>query len=78
MTNRYFDQATALGQVGTRIKTLAAFSGVPAGTFGQVINADPTEGGYMLVIQWELAGREGKPLVDWFSRTEYERFLREI
>lgn len=77
MTNRYFDQETALGKVGTRIKTLVAFSGIAAGTFGQVIQADPTEGGYTLAIQWELPGR-AKPLVDWFSREEYERFLREV
>jgi hypothetical protein len=87
MTNRYFDQATAPGKVGARIQTLVQFSGVPQGTFGEVINfdlavnrshqADPTEGGYTLVIQWELPGRT-KPLVDWFSREEYARFLREV
>ena len=75
--NRLFDSATALSKVGRRIQTLVAFSGVPRGTFGQVIQADPGEGGYSLAIQWVLAGREGKPLVDWFSRAEYERFLRE-
>lgn len=75
--DRLFDYATALSRVGRRIQTLVAFSGVPQGTVGQVLQADPGEGGYTLAIQWELPGR-AKPLVDWFRQGEYERFLREI
>ncbi len=76
-SERLFDQATALRKVGQRIRTQMAFSGVPQGTFGQVIQADAKDGGYTLAIQWELPER-AKPLVDWFSRAEYERFLREL
>jgi hypothetical protein len=42
-----------------------------------VIQADPGEGGYTLAIQWDLPGR-AKPLVDWFTKSEYEQFLVEI
>ncbi len=73
-----FDQATALGKVGRRIRTLVEFSGVPRATTGQVIQADPTGPGYTLAIQWELPEHRARPLVDWFSRSEYERFLVEI
>lgn len=73
-----FNQPTALGKVGRRIRTLVEFSGVPRGTTGQVIQADPSGSGYTLAIQWELPEYRARPLVDWFSRSEYERFLREI
>jgi hypothetical protein len=73
-----FDQATALAKVGRRIQTQVDFSGVPQGTTGQVIQADRSEGGYTLAIQWELPDRRQKPLVDWFTRNEYERFLVEV
>ncbi len=73
-----FDQPTAQGKIGRRIRTLAEFSGVPRGTIGQVIQADPSGPGYTLAIQWELPEHRARPLVDWFSRSEYERFLVEI
>lgn len=75
---RLFDEATALAKVGQRVHTLVEFSGVPRGTVGRVIRADPSDGGYTLAIQWELAERRAKPLVDWFARNEYEQFLDEI
>lgn len=73
-----FDYPTASGKVGRRVRTLRDFSGVPAGTTGQVIQADPSDGGYALAIRWDLPARTGKPLVDWFSKDEYERFLQEL
>ncbi len=73
-----FDHTTALGKVGRRIRTLVEFSGIPQGTTGQVIQAEPSGAGYTLAIQWELPERRARPLVDWFSRSEYERFLVEI
>lgn len=60
------------------IKTLIEFSGVPRGTLGEVTRADKSGEGYTLAIQWELPERHGKPLVDWFTKGEYERFLVEI
>lgn len=65
-----FDQPTALGKVGRRIRTLVEFSGVPRGTTGQVIQADPSGPGYTLAIQWEPPEHRARPLGDWFSQSE--------
>lgn len=73
-----FDRESAAGKVGQRVRTLVEFSGVPRGTIGQVIQADPGHGGYTLAIQWELPERRAKPLVDWFTKNEYARFLEEV
>jgi len=104
---QYFSQAEAEAKVGTRIRTLVEFSGVPVGTTGRVISADQAgwakppfgreEEVYDVAIQWDLprpkpfadlvipAGAEpyihirtGKPLVDWFTKDEYERYLDEL
>jgi hypothetical protein len=103
----YFTQTEAQDRVGRRVQTRVAFSGVPEGTRGQVISADPVEWArraadaaervYDLAIQWDLplprafadvvipAGAApyvhiglGKPLVDWFTKDEYERYLTEL
>jgi len=72
-----FDEAGAAAQVGRRIKTLVEFSGVPQGTTGRVLRADRSEDGFTLAIEWDLPER-GKPLVDWFTRSEFTRFLTEL
>jgi hypothetical protein len=87
MKQRFFDKATALNMLGRGIQSLVGFSGVPGGTTGRVIRADPVShpfagGGapaelYDLAIQWDLPNR-GKPLVDWFTKDEYEKFLIEL
>src|SRR5205809_8131985 len=68
----------AVAQLGRRIRTQVEFSGVPAGTAGIVVRVDPagTQGAYTIGIQWQLDGRQ-QPLVDWFTKSEYERFLKE-
>lgn len=73
-----FKKSTALSKVGQRVTSLIEFSGVPTGTIGQVIRADKSGEGYTLAIQWELPGRPGKPLVDWFTKNEYDQYLREV
>jgi hypothetical protein len=70
-----FDEGAVLAKVGQRIKTLIEFAGVPRGTLGEVTRADESGEGYTLAIQWELPERRGKPLVDWFIKSEYERYL---
>lgn len=105
MLEKFFTKTEAEAKVGKKIRTLVEFSGVPKGTTGQVLRADPAGRVkpafgevvevYDLAIQWDLpteppvAMREesggepfifigsGKPLVDWFTRDEYERFLLE-
>ncbi len=62
--------------IGRRVRTNVDFSGVPKGTFGWVIRADDDgRGGYSVGIQWEM--ERSKPLVDWFTKDEYSRFLEE-
>jgi len=125
---RYFSQAEAEAKVGKRIQTRVEFSGVPKGSTGTVINADPAgtarvghipQNIYDVAIQWdgkmiqkalaELTNRleqvdenenpieryaqceqlldeadwllfidADKPLVDWFTKDEYERYLDEL
>ncbi|SRR5712692_196091 len=105
MSEKLFTKTEAEAKVGKKIRTLVEFSGVPKGTTGRVLQADPAGRVkpafgdavevYDLAIQWdlptepptitsgELAGelvtviRSGKPLVDWFTRSEYERYLVE-
>jgi len=74
----FFSHTEAKALLGRSIRTKIQFSGVPAGTSGTVTRAD--EGfypeGYTVAIQWDLPERR-KPLVDWFTRDEYRRFLEE-
>jgi hypothetical protein len=80
MDERYFCEDEALALVRRRIRTRVPFSGVPEGTEGAVMRADevhPGRGCYDVAIQWNLPGRV-KPLVDGFSKEEYQRFLEEI
>lgn len=69
-----FTQQQAQALMGLRVRTQVEFSGVPAGTAGKVVRADEGAGGYTVGIQWELAGRD-RPLVDWFDRAEFTRYL---
>jgi len=77
MTDRdeYFTPAEAAAKVGKRMRTRIAFSGVPRGTSGTVL--EPDDRLVSLPIQWHLPGRT-EPLVDWSSESEYERYLEEL
>jgi hypothetical protein len=59
------------------VETLVPFSGAPQGTAGVVVRYDEADSGFDVGIQWELPRRRTRPLVDWFSKDEYEEFLRE-
>lgn len=75
-----FDERQAKEKVGCEVETLVDFSGVPQGTRGRVVRADMRDTGgysYSLAIEWVIPGR-AQPLMDWFSKTEYEKFLREL
>jgi hypothetical protein len=77
MNDKHFTREEAQRKSGTRIRTLREFSGVPKGTEGTVVNMYPSCGFFGLDVQWDLPGRF-KPLVDGFSKWEYETFLQEI
>jgi len=78
MERKLFAAEEAFSRVGKRVKTLVDFSGVPKGTEGVVSRADRSGAeGYTLAIQWDMPGRSS-PLTDWFTKSEYERYLAEI
>jgi hypothetical protein len=92
MTDKYFTKTEADVLNGTRIRTMVEFSGVPQGTTGTVMGAAETgrdtaavfmqpgkagSEGYTVAIQWDLPGRD-KPLVDWFSKADFERYLQTL
>ena len=78
MERELFDHVAAQTKIGRPVRTTVEFSGVPRGTRGRVIRADRANGGYTLGIEWDLPERRATPLVDWFTRGEYERFLVEL
>lgn len=104
---KYFTQIEAQAKVGKVVKSLVEFAGVPQGTAGDVISADPA--GFTkplfgelaevfdVAVQWHLllpkpsaelvttgTGESyieihgNQPLVDWFTKEEYEKFLEEV
>lgn len=73
--DQHFTSAEAGAKVGRRVRTLMAFSGVPKGTTGIIL--EPDDELVTLPIQWNLPGRRWQ-LVDWFSKWEYEKYLEEI
>ncbi len=89
MTRELFTKEEALARVGRRVKSKIEFLGIPKGTTGNVVKADPYlswegiqyyENGYTLAIEWDLDYRlpSGQGLRDWFTKNEYEAFLEEI
>ena len=78
----YFSKDQAEALLGKKIRSLADFSGIPAGTTGTVVAIDEvyTEG-FDVVIEWDLGdrlyGAQTKQLRDWFTRDEFEKFLVE-
>ena len=75
-----FSQQEASSKIGKTIVSLREFSSVPEETKGEVIGIDklgkiPEE--WDVKIQWDLPGRLN-PLVDWFTKGEYERYLKEV
>jgi len=79
VASRYFSWGEAMALIGQRIRTSTEFSGVPAGMDGKVTRADSAgrDDGYTVAIQWELPGR-ANPLVDWFTRDEFYRYLDQL
>lgn len=75
-----FSRQEADSKIGKTIVSLREFSGVPEETKGEVIGVDkigklPEE--WDVKIQWDLP-RRLNPLVDWFTKGEYERYLKEV
>lgn len=83
MDRQLFTEEEAKALVGRTVRTTIAFSGVPAGTEATVIQADRSRDGFTVALQWHLPadparGFSGKPLVDWFDKSEYDRWIEEV
>jgi hypothetical protein len=72
----YFTKQEAQYKVGKKIQAKIELASIPRGTVGIVLK--PTDTLVSLPIQWELPDRLNHPLVDWFSKIDYERFLLEL
>lgn len=73
-----FKEEQARIKIGKRIRTSVEFSGVPRGTAGTVTRYDCTgrPNAYTVGVSWDL--ERSTPLVDWFRKGEYDRFLVEL
>ena len=63
-----------------KIRTKVEFAGVPAGTQGL---ADLEPDGRLYKVTWDLTSPERhisreKPLVDWFTQQEFNRYLEVV
>lgn len=86
-TARHFTYSEAKEKAGKKVRSKNAFSKVPVGTTGVVLDPyfyeknkeifDPnnTNGRYLLPVKWELSDF---PIVDWFTKDEYEDSLEEL
>jgi hypothetical protein len=81
MTRYYFGKEAAEALIGQRVRSLVEFRGVPRGTTGKVVRADPTPTGdgdrYEVGVEWDLPSF-GRPRIDTFSRDEYYTNLEEV
>lgn len=77
MISKYFTKSEADKKVGTKIRTLREFSGVPQYTTGKVTGTYEVTEGCGLDITWDIA-HTFKPLTDGFSKDEYDQFLQEL
>ena len=78
--NQRFSHQEASSKIGKIVVSLRGFSGVHEETKGTVIGIDkmgryPEE--WDVKIQWDIPGKL-KPLVDWFTKGEYEMYLKEV
>lgn len=77
--DRHFSPEEAKVRVGKRIRTEIDFSSVPKGSKGIVTQADISSSSKTatVAIVWDLP-RPDKPLMDWFTKDEYDSYLSEI
>lgn len=72
--DRLFTALAGSLKIGQHIRTKVPFSGVPVGTTGTVFRFHQG----LLSIRWNLGKHGKRPLQDWFSRWEYDKYLEEI
>jgi hypothetical protein len=74
MNEVYFTQEEAERLLGARLKTLRAFSGIPRGKEGIVMQVDSYKGDeWTIGLSWRT--NNGNRITDWFNKTEYSKYL---
>ena len=68
-----FSQAEAEAKVGTFVKTLIPFGGLPSGTRGTVTRALHLPDGYAVSVRWQRP----RPRAMWFDKEVYQYALVE-
>ena len=74
MLSKYFTKTEADSKIGKKIETLVNFYEVPKGTVGTVYESYEADGGYGIMIHWDLQ----ESIDDGFSKDEYVEFLKEV
>ncbi len=80
----HFTREEAAGKHGVIVQTIIAIFDVPTGTRGTVVHSAKThDDGYSVAIEWQLASDADstpspEPITDWFTKSEYERYVIEI
>ena len=63
------------------MRSIVEFYGVPEGTTGRIVQVNQRDGGFDVVIEWDLLlrlfGLKGKRLRDWLSKDQYESLVVE-
>jgi len=78
MSEQYFSESEAAEKIGKSVRSLRDFSDIPTGTTGTVLRSYKHSNGEIGIdIQWNLPGRR-TPLIDGFSKDEYNQFLVEV
>ena len=88
----HFTRAEAAEKQGVIVQTTVPIFEVPRGTYGRVVHCAKTDDdGYAVAVVWQRAPDRpyehapdadttppADPIMDWFTKGEYERYLREI
>ncbi len=72
---RYFTEAEAQALADRTVRARKALPGIPAGTRGRVVQANPLGNGWTVAVEFDTRKR---PVVGWLSRDEYERWIEEM
>ena len=87
----HFTREEAAEKQRVRVQTHVAIFDIPKGTCGVVVDAAVTDDGYSVAIAWQSTpdwqhdhDRDADlepspdPIIDWFTKNEYERYLTEL
>src|SRR4029434_2105174 len=87
----HFTREEAAEKQGVMVQTHVAIFDIPKGTCGTVVHSATTDDGYSVAIAWQFTpdrphGHDcgadldppADPIIDWFTKNEYERYLTEL